>query len=186
MNLRKESLKSHACWDSNPELCDTSAGLEKTNIFFIVTTAGKEKPTKWQDLKTMIIILERHLSPSQSHSQIFIPPAWHCWQGNSRSYSEAMNLIPTKSGMYSFASPNIAAFTRDNARQGLWNISSTWIFTSELILTDLQGPQNSLLSYNHKRGRTMTSSPSTEDIKFTIHFNSYRSFWDEGRSLQVS
>ena len=33
MNLRKESLKSHACWDSNPELCDTSAGLEKTNIF---------------------------------------------------------------------------------------------------------------------------------------------------------
>ena len=33
MNLHKESLKIHACWDSNPELCDTSAGLEKNNIF---------------------------------------------------------------------------------------------------------------------------------------------------------
>ena len=101
----------------------------KNQHFFIVTTAGKEKPTMWQDLKTMIIILERHLSPSQSHSQMLIPPAWHCWQSDSRSYSEAMNLIPTKSGMYSFASPNIiAAFTKDNARQGLWNISSTRIY----------------------------------------------------------
>ena len=68
------------------------------NIFFIVTTAGKEKPTMWQDLKIMIIILERNVSPSQSHSQILIPCAWHCWQSNSRSYS--------KSGIYSFVSPN--------------------------------------------------------------------------------
>ena len=35
MNLRKESLKIHARWDSNPELCNTSAGLEKTNIFLL-------------------------------------------------------------------------------------------------------------------------------------------------------
>ena len=45
MNLCKESLKIQACWDSNPELCDTSVGLEQTTFFFIVTTAGKEKST---------------------------------------------------------------------------------------------------------------------------------------------
>ena len=34
MNLHKESLKIQACWDSNPELCDTSVGLEQTTFFY--------------------------------------------------------------------------------------------------------------------------------------------------------
>ena len=35
MNLCKESLKIQACWDSNPELCDTSVGLEQTTFFLL-------------------------------------------------------------------------------------------------------------------------------------------------------
>ena len=35
MNLCKESLKIQACWDSNPELCDTSEGLEQTTFFLL-------------------------------------------------------------------------------------------------------------------------------------------------------
>ena len=51
MNLRKESLKSHACWDSNPELCDTSAGLEKNQHFFYCDHCWKRKANKVTRLK---------------------------------------------------------------------------------------------------------------------------------------
>ena len=75
MNLCKESLKIQACWDSNPELCDTSVGLEQTTFFFYCDHCWKRKINYVTNLKIMIITLERHLSPPQSHSHILIPPA---------------------------------------------------------------------------------------------------------------